>query len=500
MYTRSHSPKDPAVSPPASPSTAGAFIPSLEFVRQFWIRCAGISAAVVIPCFWHRRIEAGDLGSHVYNAWLVQLIEKGDAPGLWIANQRTNVLFDFMLTSLGKTVPLLIAVKIVVALSVLLFFWATFAVVASTSERAPWPLCAVIAMVCYGWTFNMGFLNYYLSLGLSFLGIAIIWKGHKWECAAALILVPLIAIAHPLGLVWLGCASVYVLAFRYTSKHYRIALFPAAVLSLCVLHFYLWRHLLVSSRKHPFYLYNGMDQFVLFGPAFKVPAVALAGILLVAIAIDFARRRKASGSSGPTRSMLLQLYVLVFLAVTLLPDSIKFLQSQAPLSLLSARLTSISAVLICCLAGMTLPRKWHYFAFAAPPLMFFCLLYLETARVNRIEDQADKLIAILPPMQHIAVTIPDERNSRLTLEHLVDTACIYHCFTYGNYEASSGQFRVRALPGNWFVTPDYSATAAISSGTYTAQRSEMPLYQIYVCGSKDRDERLCLRLMPVAGN
>jgi len=431
---------------------------------------------------------------------LVQLIEKGDAPGLWIANQPTNVLFDFMLTSLGKIVPLLLAAKIAVALSVLLFFWSTFAFAASTSGRAPWALCAAIAMVSYGWTFNMGFLNYYLSVGLSFLGIAIIWKGNRWERLAVLILVPLIAIAHPIGLVWLGCASIYVFAFRYTSKRYRIVLFAAAALSLLALHFYLWRHFLVSSKKHPFYLYSGFDQFALFGPAFKLPAMALAGIFLVAIAVDFAKRLKTSGGLGQTWSMVLQLYVLVFLAVTLLPDSIKLLQSQAPLSLLSARLTSISAVLICCLAGMILPRKWHYFAFAAPAMVFFCLLYLETARVNRIEDQADKLIATLPPMRHIAVTIPDEPHSRLTLEHVVDTACIHHCFTYGNYEASSGQFRVRGLPGNWFVTSDYSAAAEISAGTYTAQQSEMPMYQIYVCGSKDREERLCLRLMSVAGN
>jgi len=39
-----------------------------------------ISALMVVPCWWHRRIEAGDLASHVYNAWLAQLIEKGQAP------------------------------------------------------------------------------------------------------------------------------------------------------------------------------------------------------------------------------------------------------------------------------------------------------------------------------------------------------------------------------------------------------------------------------------
>src|SRR5262249_52154204 len=41
-----------------------------------------VSVLLLIPCFWHRRIEAGDLPSHVYNAWLAQLIGQGQAPGL----------------------------------------------------------------------------------------------------------------------------------------------------------------------------------------------------------------------------------------------------------------------------------------------------------------------------------------------------------------------------------------------------------------------------------
>src|SRR5207247_532854 len=56
-----------------------------------------ISAMILVPCCWHRRIEAGDLPSHVYNAWLAQLIEKGQAPGLYIAKQWNNILFDVAL-------------------------------------------------------------------------------------------------------------------------------------------------------------------------------------------------------------------------------------------------------------------------------------------------------------------------------------------------------------------------------------------------------------------
>jgi hypothetical protein len=61
--------------------------PARQFVRtKKWLILA-VSVAMIVPCLWHRRIEAGDLGSHVYNAWLAQLVEKGQAPGLYIMRQ-----------------------------------------------------------------------------------------------------------------------------------------------------------------------------------------------------------------------------------------------------------------------------------------------------------------------------------------------------------------------------------------------------------------------------
>ena len=56
-----------------------------------------VSALVLIPCFWQARMQDG-LSSHLYNAWLVQLIQAGHAPGLSLASQHTNVLFDLTLS------------------------------------------------------------------------------------------------------------------------------------------------------------------------------------------------------------------------------------------------------------------------------------------------------------------------------------------------------------------------------------------------------------------
>ena len=75
---------------------------SSHFIRDRWPILVLISVVFVVPCFWHRHIIAGDLGSHTYNAWLVQLIKEGHAPGLWVKNIWQNVLFDWMLSGLSS--------------------------------------------------------------------------------------------------------------------------------------------------------------------------------------------------------------------------------------------------------------------------------------------------------------------------------------------------------------------------------------------------------------
>src|ERR1700731_2620524 len=105
--------------------------PGWQFVRANRWLILVISIVMIVPCVWHRRIEAGDLASHTYNAWLAQLIEKGQAPGLYIAKQWKNVLFDVALLQGANLAGLVAAQKIVVSACVLIFFWGVFAFVAA---------------------------------------------------------------------------------------------------------------------------------------------------------------------------------------------------------------------------------------------------------------------------------------------------------------------------------------------------------------------------------
>src|SRR6202451_2003017 len=93
-----------------------------HFFGRHWRRTPGISVALLLPCFWRRHSEAGDLGSHLYNAWLAILIEKGQAPGLYLATQFNNVLFDISLSHLANFFGFWIAEKVAVSACVLIFF------------------------------------------------------------------------------------------------------------------------------------------------------------------------------------------------------------------------------------------------------------------------------------------------------------------------------------------------------------------------------------------
>ena len=63
-----------------------------------------ISLALLAPCWWQSRIQAGDLSSHLYNAWLRQLIQEDKLHGLTVVTQWTNILFDVVLPSRSATV------------------------------------------------------------------------------------------------------------------------------------------------------------------------------------------------------------------------------------------------------------------------------------------------------------------------------------------------------------------------------------------------------------
>jgi hypothetical protein len=468
--------------------TNSARAQSSDVGRGHWLTIFFVSAVLVIPCWWHSFLEAGDLGSRVYNAWLVQLIHRGLAPGLSLAIQRNNVLFDFLLGGLATIVSLNVGARIAASITVLVFSWGVFAFIRANTRRAPWFLLPMIAVVAYGWTFNRGIFNYYLSLGFAFFGLAIFCGRKGWMRLSMLAIVPFVWLAHPLGLVWMVAAALYIATAEIFPRRFHPLQVAGATGALAIANVYLRRHYQVEPPPHSVIFYNGLDQLFLT-TRYGIPVLLLCAFFGVVLASEGLRsgiRRLVSECAIP-----LQLYLIVEAGVHLLPDAIRLPQYAAPLSDLTERFTSISAVLLCAILGAVQPRRWHLLAFTGVATLFFTLLYQDTATLNRMQRRTDLLVHTLPPGQRILLTINQPLKYRFSSKHILDLSCAGYCVSYGNYEAATGQFRIRARPGNAFVLSDIRDVSAVEAGSYVVKSRDLPLYQIYQCRSDWTD--LCIR-------
>jgi hypothetical protein len=470
------------------------FADALSFLRQNKLRVTALSFLLMVPCFWHRRIEAGDLASHVYNAWLAQLIERGQAPGLYIAHQWNNVLFDVSLLQVAKLVGFGAAQRIVVALCVLIFFWGVFVFISTVTDRPPWLLSPCIAMLAYGYSFNMGFMNYYLSLGLACFSMAVLWRARGIDWIAGALFAALALLAHPIGFLWLTGTLVYVNIRPKLPGWWKMALPLGNLLGLLGFFWYAAHRpsLMADWDRGPFYLYNGADQLGLYGTRYV--AVAFAGFFLgvIFVALDFYQRRR-EGSLLKAFELPFELYFVAFCATSLLPENLRPSVDAGWIGLLGSRLTSISAIFGFCILGTLHPKKWHLAGFGACAMVFFSFLYQDTGWLNQLEANAEKLANALLPGTRVIVTIGAPPDSRIRfIGHAVERACIGHCFSFANYEPASGEFRVRVRKGSPVATASTDDAEDMASGEYEMDDADLPMKQIYQCDANDLT-KLCIR-------
>jgi len=453
-----------------------------------------LSILLLIPCFWHKRIQAGDLGSHMYNAWLAQGVERHEISGVTVARQWTNVLFDIWALHTANTLGFAAAEKIVVSLCVLLFFWGGFCLLASVSGRAPWSLTPLLFVLSYGYVFHMGFLNYFLSLGLAFLALGAAWRGGAGNWLVAVMLGVLSLFAHPIGFAFFAGASLYLGLLRNLDSLRRVGLI---VFSVLVLLFVRWFFTVQTeydadwaNRRKLFDIF-GIDQMELFGERYAwLATAAFAWVLLAALVFfyDWIIRRE---QPLPAVQVALELYLLSVIAIKCLPENVRFSGNSAWAGLLGARLTLITGVLGVLLLAFVRARRWLIAGACAIAVTFFVFLYEDTGRLDRMEENARELVVKLPEAERIVAVAKAPAGWRVPfVYHSIERACIGHCFNYGNYEPSSLQFRVRAVPGTSFVVSSNFKAQAIARGDYVVQKGDLPLVSIYQCDTADWT-RLC---------
>jgi hypothetical protein len=465
-----------------------------HLVSRSGIAFALVSVLLLVPCFWHAHIQAGDLGSHVYNAWLAELAQQGKAPGVYVVWQWNNVLFDLLLFYSAKAFGFLAAERIAVSISVLVFFWGIFALLRVIGGKSPWFIAPFIAMLTYGYIFHMGFMNYHLSLGLACLGLSFAWPLRRNGLIVAVLLCPLMLLAHPLGFLWFLGTIAYRFLWLYFRGRWELLLAIGALLPFFVAHLVVSHHASawqVEWRNTPVWRLNGADQFHVFGPRYHWLTVIISVFIVLATAIAWLQDTRFVGF-WKDRRLLFELYFISFLGTALLPENLLPNPTGGWIGALVTRLTLISAILVLCWLASLPPRSWHLAISAACGIVFFIFIYQDTAFLNRMEASADRVTQQLPFGTRAAATIFAPEDWRIIYLHIPDRACIGHCFLVSNYEPSTGQFRVRVHPGSPVVTASVDDSEDMQSGIYDVQEEDLPLKQIYQCQRNDLSQ-ICIR-------
>lgn len=457
-----------------------------------------ISALLLLPCVWLRQIESFDLCSHIYNAWLARLITEQHVPGLYMVPQSTNIVFDSLLTQLLRLCGPVLAQRIAVSMAVLLFFWSSFTLITALSGRPPWFLVPFVAVLSYGRVFHYGFFNFYISLAFAFLALASFWRRQPWSLPLFVLTIVLSWTAHPFPAIWALATSAYIYAARDSTHKVRIALLCGSALGILLLGLYERFGFPRSAGHHDLGRtlmgIPGLDQVLAFDHPFSILSYRFVelGMLLV-LALLF--MQVLAKNQKLAFEIPVHLYVLTCFAAVALPSSNFYLPwvFRTPLGFISERFSLAAAMLACVVAAAAKPTRWQWGLTLAPAIIFFLVVYRDERTLVQLEEKVDQLVTPLPPRQRVAAMLHFPGAVDGFTENLVDRACVGRCYSYGNYEASSSQFRIRAVRDNPFVLARAEDSNRLAQGSYLVQSRDLPLYQIYPCGLRITD--LCIRAL-----
>jgi len=443
-----------------------------------------LSIFLLIPCYWQPRLQAGDLSSHIYNAWLAELIDSGRIHGLTIASQSTNLLFDLMLGGLYRLVGAEAAQRIAVSIAVLVFVWGAFAFVSKVAGRRPWHLLICIAMLAYGWVFHMGFFNFYLSLGLCFWVLALVWdpSGRRW--LLALPLLALAYVAHGLPVAWTACLLAYLWLARRIPSRYHSFLSAGTLLFMVLIHWVL--SLGTVTRWSPLQIVSttGVDQVWVFDLKYYFVLVGLLllwGLLFLELLHRLGPRKVAS-------SMAFQICIVSATGVFIMPSTVFIPGFQHSLVYIAERMSLGVGICVCALLGSARARVFVRYGLVLLAVVFFSFLFRDERALNSFEDRMEDTVARLQPGQRVVTGVDDNGLHTFAVIHMIDRACVGRCFSYGNYEPSTAQFRVRATAPNPYVVFRYGDSIDIQRGLYVVKPGDLPIYQVDL-----EDGRLVIR-------
>jgi len=451
-----------------------------------------VAVLLLVPCFWQPHIIAGDLSSHVYNAWLADQIENNKllGQGLSLANPVTNVLTDRIMETLLTRVAPSATERIVVGAAIEIFFWGSFFFVKAVSGKRRWIVAPSLAMITYGLMFHAGFLNFYVSTGLSLWLMALLWHPRLPWCWLAIPCTLLALMAHPLPPAWALAALLYVQGARLVPERHRHAVFLTAVCLMILFRTTLPFGPTDGSLGDILGLQGmlgltGVGQMWVYGVKYLF---VVAGILIVWFVLLLERLDRGTFVEDP----LVQIWGLSMVAYMLLPNVIHFPRYDAPLEFVQYRLSLFIAILFCAMVAQSLHGRGLTRASILLAAAFFIMVYLDAKSLNHVEAELARLVSSLPPGTPVVTALRDSGSVRLNgLVHVGSAACLGRCWDYGNYEPASTHFRVRISGPSKIIAGNTRTVAEIERGRHTVSAQEAPLYS--VCPVKGPDPQFELR-------
>ena len=432
------------------------------------------SVLLLIPCFWQPHIHAGDLASHAYNAWLTLLVERGEAPSLYIVHPWTNVLFDLMLVETMRRFGADWAQRISVSLCVLVFFWSAFSFLWTFAGRRTWRIVPLLAVLSYGWAFQMGFFNFYLGAGLGIWACVALTKRSALRIALAVLLFALSAYAHVLATAY--CLMLCAAAQALSRLRLRGRLWFLGIAGTCLLGAGVAVQLAglgVSGWRLPIML--GADAYSSVSPESILTLMAYFLLAITLIARHLTR--KSAGRIFGDRST--QLVALTIVAEFALPGTVTVAGYLTPVEFVRLRFEVFLALAMLAYVSSTRPGRAFHLIAAVIAANFFFWFYAESRHSELIERSVADVVRQTPRGARVLAILKTRMGLIDPIGHVVDRACIGHCFSYANYEPGTAAFRLRATIGSRIALGDISRLRQeIVTGRFVVQDNDLPLTAI----------------------
>ncbi len=298
------------------------------------------------------------------------------------------------------------------------------------------------------------------------------WNLAPRRLLAAVAILLLANAAHSLPVIW-TCAVLGLLWLMRRMPAKRGQLILAAVGAVLALRIAL--PLVMSTIWIPGQIKSvaGVDQAWVYDDKYWVTA---AGMLLVC-GLLVAESVRRSGAWRLLGGELFQVFALTAAGIFLLPTWVWVPGYQHALIFIVERMSLTIGVLVVALAATAVPRRWHRWATGALAAMFFLFLYADERALNGFEDQTRAAVAQLPPMARVVSNVDADLHVN-ALAHIIDRVCVARCYSYANYEPSSGQFRIRVTGPTSIVAATMPDSLRMELGKYVVQERDLPLYRI----------------------